>query len=126
MRIAISSEENQGLGSRVSHHFGRCPYYILVDCDGEQIKTVAGIPNPFYQAHEPGMVPNFIHSQGVNVMISGGMGYRALDFFAQLGIEVATGAEDTVRATLARYFQGTLAGAKPCQESEEHRQAGMH
>ena len=120
MRIAISSEEKNGLDSRISHHFGRCPSYILVDVDNEEIQAVQGIDNPFAQNHQPGMVPEYIHNQGANVMISGGMGGRAIDFFDQYGIQVATGADETVRNTLDRYFKGELNGAQPCRESIEH------
>ena len=126
MRIAISTEENKGLDSRVSHHFGRCPYYVLVDYEGETVKSVQTIDNPFFQGHEMGVVPNFINEHGVNVMISGGMGRRALAFFEEFGIDVATGAEDTVQTSLDRYFNGQLAGAQPCKESEEHHQQGLH
>ena len=33
MRIAISVEDDNGLDSVISHHFGRCPYFVLVDVD---------------------------------------------------------------------------------------------
>jgi predicted Fe-Mo cluster-binding NifX family protein len=41
MRIAISVESNNGLESPVSLHFGRCPYFILVDVEGQEVKAVA-------------------------------------------------------------------------------------
>ena len=31
MRIAISAENNLGLESEVAHHFGRCPFFALVE-----------------------------------------------------------------------------------------------
>ena len=120
MRLAISSENKKGLDSWVSHHFGRCPCYILVDVYNEEVQVVRSIDNPYARKHQPGMVPEYIHDQGVQVMISGGMGRRAIDFFEQLGIEVATGAEGTVQMTLDRYFNGELNGAQPCRESVEH------
>ena len=121
MKIAISAEEKKGLDSQISHHFGRCPVYVLVDVDGDEVKDVLSIDNPFASQHQPGMVPGFIHSQGVEVMISGGMGMRAISFFEQYGIQVATGASGTVRNTLERYFAGQLNGAKPCRDSVEHQ-----
>lgn len=120
MKIAISSEENKGLDSQVSHHFGRCPYYVLLVVENEEVKDVKTISNPFYNQHQPGQVPGFIHEQGVEIMISGGMGRRALDFFGEYGIEVATGGEGTVLATLERFLKGELNGAQPCRESVEH------
>jgi predicted Fe-Mo cluster-binding NifX family protein len=118
MRIAISAENQNGLDSIVSQHFGRCPNYILVDMEGEQIKSIQGVDNPYFENHTPGMVPGFINSQGANVMISGGMGWRAIDFFQQYGIQVATGASGTVGETLQRYLRGELNGAEPCKDHE--------
>jgi predicted Fe-Mo cluster-binding NifX family protein len=126
MRIAFSTEDQNGLDSRISHHFGRCPSYVLVDLDGETVQTVQAIANPYFQQHTPGMVPEFIHNQDVNVMVSGGMGRRALEFFAQFGIEVATGANGTVQTSLDAYLNGALSGAQPCRDSVEHDHGHHH
>ena len=120
MRIAISADDPNGLDSVVSPHFGRCPYYILVDVEGQEVKDVRAVNNPYYGQHSPGMVPGFIHSQGVNVMLTGGMGRRAIGFFEQYGIEAVTGASGTVRHALESYLGGELRGAAPCRESIEH------
>jgi predicted Fe-Mo cluster-binding NifX family protein len=120
MRIAISADTRNGLDSVVSPHFGRCPHYILIDVEGHEVKTVHVVDNPFYGQHAPGMVPNFIHSQGVDVMLTGGMGRRAITFFEQLGVEAVSGASGTVRRALELYLGGQLRGVQPCRESIEH------
>jgi predicted Fe-Mo cluster-binding NifX family protein len=120
MRIAISTEEKNGLDSSISYHFGRCPHYVLIDLEGVSIAEVKAIDNPYYQKHKPGMIPEFIKEQGVEVMISGGMGQRAIDFFDQFGIQVATGAVGNVRITLGLYLDGKLESATPCRKSVEH------
>jgi predicted Fe-Mo cluster-binding NifX family protein len=120
MRIAISADDRNGLESVVSPHFGRCPHYILVDVDGHEVKTVNVVDNPYYGQHSPGVVPGFIHSQGANVMLTGGMGRRAIAFFEQLGIEAVSGASGTVRRALELYLGGQLRGVQPCRESIEH------
>jgi predicted Fe-Mo cluster-binding NifX family protein len=126
MRIAVSSEEDRGLDSRVSHHFGRCPFFTIVDVEDGQVGGVDVVPNPFFTAHQPGMVPQFIHEQGARVMISGGMGRRAIDFFQQYEIESCTGASGTVRETLDRYLDGGMTAAEPCRESVEHEHHEHH
>ena len=97
MRIAISADDRNGLDSVVSPHFGRCPHYILVDVEGQEVQAVQSVDNLHYGQHAPGQVPGFIHGQGVNVMLTGGMGRRAIVFFEQYGIEAVTGATGTVR-----------------------------
>jgi predicted Fe-Mo cluster-binding NifX family protein len=126
MRIAISTEENKGLESRVSHHFGRCPYFVIVDLEDKKVEKVDVIENPFFARHEPGMVPGFINEQGVQVMISGGMGRRAIGFFQEYGISPATGAHGTVQSTLDSYLRGELQEAAPCRESVEHAHGDTH
>jgi predicted Fe-Mo cluster-binding NifX family protein len=126
MKIAISIETNNDLDSVIAHHFGRCPFFALVDVEDGQIQDVNVISNPYYNNHQPGQVPGFIHEQGANVMLSGGMGHRAIEFFNQFGIETATGVAGTVRYALERYLGGELEGSKPCKESEEHRKQGYH
>jgi predicted Fe-Mo cluster-binding NifX family protein len=120
MRIAISIENNNGLESTVSHHFGRCPYFALVDVNGKDVEALNIVANPFYGRHQPGQVPGFIHSQRADVMLCGGMGGRAIQFFQQYGIETATGAGGNVRDALEKYLGGELSGAAPCKESVEH------
>jgi len=126
MRIAISAETNNGIDSAISMHFGRCPYFVLVDVEGQEVKEVSVVENPFYGKHSPGQVPGFINSQGANVMLAGGMGRRAIIVFEQLGIEAATGAVGTARQSLESYLGGELRGVKPCTESKAHHAAGHH
>ena len=126
MRFAISAETNEGLDSRVAQHFGRCPYFAIVDVEGQKIQSVNMVQNPFFSGHQPGQVPNFIHEHKANFMLSGGMGGRAIQFFKQYGIGVSTGAAGTVSETLANYFAGNLREASPCAESIKHGHGGSH
>ncbi|MEA3334960.1 MAG: NifB/NifX family molybdenum-iron cluster-binding protein [Chloroflexota bacterium] len=120
MRIAISLQTNNDLNSIVAQHFGRCPYFALVDMQGNEVQAIEVIDNPYYAGHQVGEIPRFIHEQKADVMLSGGMGGRAIQFFEQLGIGVATGASGTVRDTLASYNAGELREAAPCAESVAH------
>jgi len=119
-RVAISADDDGGLESVVSPHFGRCPYYTIVDLEGREVKQVNAIANPYYGQHAPGVVPEFIHDQGVDIMLTGGMGGRAIAFFQQYGIETVTGAAGSVRHALEQYLKGALQGAAPCRESVAH------
>ncbi len=120
MRIAVSADDARGLDAAVSPHFGRCPYYVLVDVDEGQISSTRVVANPFYGQHRPGQVPAFIQSQGANVMLTGGMGARAMSFFEQCGIEAVTGATGSVRHALQAYLDGRLQGSAPCGDGVAH------
>ena len=120
MRIVISLETNNGLDSAVARHFGRCLYFALVDMEGNEVQAIEVIDNPHYASRQVGQIPKFIHEQKANVILSGGMGGRAIQFFKQFGIEPATGAAGTVRDALENYLGGKLREAAPCAESIAH------
>ena len=121
-KIALACEDNKGLNGQISQHFGRCPSYLIVDVEGNEIKKSDIISNPYYDNHIPGMVPKFISEQGANVMIAGGMGPRAIDMFSNFGIEVVTGAIGNAGNVLKAYLQGEISGVEPCK----HDHPGDH
>lgn len=114
-RVAISVDSDQRLDAQVAAHFGRCPFFTVVDVKDEKIVSARSVANPYFHAHEPGQVPAFIASLEVDVMLSGGMGGRAAEMFAQSGIEAVTGAAGTARDALAAYLSKALSGATPCE-----------
>lgn len=120
MKIAITAETDAGLDAPVAGHFGRAPYFVLVEVGDGTITKTDTLPNPFGAGHQPGEVPAFIRAHGADVMVSGGMGVRAIRIFEQTGIATATGASETVRQAVAGYLQGRLAGASPCADSVAH------
>jgi predicted Fe-Mo cluster-binding NifX family protein len=120
MKIAITAETDQGLASPVAQHFGHTPYFVLVELKDSSVQATEVIANPFAEAHEPGQIPAFVHEQGAEVMISGGMGGRAIQFFRDAGVQTATGANGSVGDALQAYLNGQLQGAAPCAESVSH------
>lgn len=119
MKIALATDNDRGLEAILSQHFGRCPYYVVVDVDDKEIREVKALKNPFYGNHgEPGEVPAFIKSLGAQVIISGGMGPKAIGFFEQFGIQAVTGVSGTVREVINAYIDGQLDGARPCSDHE--------
>ena len=120
MKIAVTAESNNGLESTVAQHFGHAPYFMLVDVENGEVIAMQGIANPFTEGHQPGQIPDFIKEQNADVILSGGMGGRAIQFFELAGIKATTGASGTVRQSLENFFGGKLTDAAPCAESVEH------
>jgi len=115
VRVAFASEENKGLESTLAHHFGRCPYYVFVDVENGKVKEVEVKKNPFFDKHEPGVVPKFIAEQKADVIIAGGMGPRAIEWFEELGIKPITINTGKINQILKDYLEGKLTGAEPCR-----------
>lgn len=126
MRIVISSDTAEGLGSPVSHHFGRCPYFTIVEANEEGISGSESVENPYFRAHSPGQVPSFIRQLKADVMLAGGMGRRAIDMFGNFGIQCSTGAAGTVKDAVEEFLGGGLEAAAPCRESVEHASKENH
>jgi predicted Fe-Mo cluster-binding NifX family protein len=120
MRVAISLEENQGLESKVSGHFGRCPYFLFAELREGQIQSVEVLENPHFREHRPGQVPDFIRHNGGQVMISGGMGRRAQAFFGELGMQTAVGAQGSAAQAIEQYIRGELPDSGPCGGGHHH------
>lgn len=125
MRIVVSAMDDRGLDGLCSPHFGRCPYFATIEAEGDTITAVEMISNPYYGNHQPGQVPAFVAGLEPQVMLSGGMGARAVELFRGYGIEPVTGAAGTVGGVVRAYLQGALQGANGC--SHEHGEhAGEH
>ncbi len=110
MRIAIPVVEG-----KLSQHFGHCETFAIVDTDGDSRKVVnrKDLTPP---RHEPGVLPAWLHGEGVNVIIAGGMGQRAQQLFAQNQIEVVVGAPaESPENLISAYLNNTLqAGENIC------------
>ena len=117
-RIALASEDRSGLEGAVSGHFRRCPFYTLVDVEGNHILSSEVVTNPHFPDHQPGVIPQFIQSQKANVMIAGGMGPKAIDFFHQFGIDVVTGVQGRIRDVVEAYLRGEISGIIPCEHQD--------
>ena len=112
--IAVAAEDDRGLDGEVGGHFGRCPYYVLVEANGNTVAGSRVVANPYFDMHRPGVMPRFIRDLGTNVIIAGGMGPRAIGMFHDFGIDVATGASGTVEDALGAYLRGERRGVVPC------------
>ena len=72
----------------------------------EKIKKTELVTPP---PHEPGILPKWLHEQGAQVIIAGGMGRRAQGHFEEHNIKVIIGAPSTSPEELVRqYLDGTL------------------
>ena len=115
MKIAIPLA-----GGCLAEHFGHCEQFALVEADPKTQKTLTTTqvtPPP----HEPGLLPRWLREQGVQVVIAGGIGQRALTLFAQNGIQVRAGfAAAPVEQLVTSFLQGQLTGTPQGCAHHEH------
>lgn len=104
MKIAIPLA-----AGKLSLHFGHCEEFAIVEVN-DQTNEIVNTKHLQPPAHAPGVLPAWLHEQGANVIIAGGMGQRAQQLFAQNDIKVVVGAsaqtaEELTQAYLADSLQ---------------------
>jgi len=104
LRIAISTD-----GDFVSAHFGRCPEFTILDVQDGKIAKKEIVGNP---GHEPGNIPRFLHEKGVEFIICGGMGMRAIGFFEQFSIKTIVGISGKIDEVIDKILKGALEGGE--------------
>ncbi|MEX0568962.1 MAG: NifB/NifX family molybdenum-iron cluster-binding protein [Candidatus Njordarchaeota archaeon] len=105
-RIAVPAD-GESLDSNVFEHFGRAPYYVLIDIENDKITDVRAIRNPLIE-HKPGDIPGLLQKNNVSVVICRGVGRRAREYFRAYSIEAITGASGKIRDIVEAYIKGEL------------------
>ena len=101
MKFAIPTLNNE-----LTAHFGHCEKFAILTVEGENISDEEFITPP---VHQPGVYPGFLASLGVDVIIAGGMGQKALDLFAQNNIRVFMGVRNgSPKQLVGQYLRNQL------------------
>jgi predicted Fe-Mo cluster-binding NifX family protein len=91
---------------KLTAHFGHCREFALIEVAENKITDKQILTPP---PHEPGILPDWLHELGADVIIAGGMGQRAVSLFGEKGIKVIIGApESEPEALVASYLDNTL------------------
>lgn len=112
MKIAIASDNRE-----VAQHFGHCEAFECFTTDGKDIHGWVTIKNP---GHKPGFLPVYLHEQGIDVIIAGGMGQSAASLFEGNGIKVICGASGPIDKVAEDYVGKTLQSTGSLCEDHKH------
>ena len=111
MRIAIPLRDGV-----LSGHFGGSTFVALFNVDPATHTVIArqDLPAP---PHKPGVLPVWIKAQGAELVITGGIGERALTILAHHHIGVVAGASpQPPEEAVVAWMKGELsANPQPCQ-----------
>jgi predicted Fe-Mo cluster-binding NifX family protein len=108
-RIVVPTEDGNGLDARLSEHFGRAPYYIIVDLDEvRNILSVQSVSNESEHFGGFGLPSHRILQFNPDAVITYGMGPRALAIFQQAGVAVLRANANTVKEVVEAYREDRL------------------
>jgi len=112
MILGIATE-----GNSICAHFGHAPFFTIAEIKDGKISDLEKKPNP---GHAPGALPKWMKEEGIELVISGGMGPRAQEHFESLGIKTLVVRPTTVEEFLASYLAGKVeTGPSACHHVNE-------
>ena len=111
-------------GVTVEEHFGHCEKFAVYTIEEGKIVKKEFLTAP---EHAPGVFPRFIAENNINVVITGGMGQRAIDLIKGNGGQVILGASGNIEDVLAVYLEGSLySKGSACAHHHHDHEDGEH
>jgi predicted Fe-Mo cluster-binding NifX family protein len=106
VRLVVPVSDKKGVDSQISQHFGRTPYFAVIDLDenGQIIKqsTVSSSGEHFCEGI------NFLLNLKPDFMIAQGMGQRVIQNFQNARIAILGTSANVVKDAIQQYNRGEL------------------
>ena len=117
MKVCVPTRDENGMEGIVEQHFGKAPTYTILDTDTREVVV---IPNTSEHLGGVGLPPEYLHQQGVDIMLCAGLGFKAVQMFESYGIKVFVGAGGTARDTFEAWEAGKLQDANASNSCADH------
>lgn len=118
MKIAIATE-----GTNVSGHFGKCENFTIVEIEDSKVKGKAVIST---LGNQHGLLPSFLVSHNVDVVIAGGMGEGARNNLISNNIEIISGISGNIDEVIDVYLSGNLKSSDAGCSGHGHSHGHSH
>ncbi len=122
MKIAIATE-----GADVSSHFGKCENFTVLEVEDSIVKSKSIINTA---GNQHGLLPGFLASKNVGLVIVGGMGEGARQNMISNGIEIISGVSGNINEVIDTYLKGNLesndTGCSGHEHDRDHAEGGCN
>ncbi|MCL4429575.1 MAG: NifB/NifX family molybdenum-iron cluster-binding protein [Chloroflexi bacterium] len=128
-KIIIPTENQEGLEAKVAQHFGRAPYFTVVELDnkGETVKIKAEANTGEHMGGTGHPHENLLALKP-DVIAAYGMGPGGLNSFQNAGTTILKAEGETVKEVIDNFKDGTLkeltGGCTPCNRYETKKCVG--
>ena len=116
-------ENNLNLDNAISHHFGRSPYFLIIDMEDKEIKKMKILENPFKEKKiriALSIARELSEKEKINVVIVKEIGEIAFHALRDNFIEIYKTEEETVSDAIKKLIDNKLPLlVKPTHSSEE-------
>jgi predicted Fe-Mo cluster-binding NifX family protein len=121
-RIIVPAASQEGLNANLAEHFGRAPYFAVVDLnENGEVTNVKTVPNVGEHAGGMGYTHDHILGLRPNVIVVYGMGPRGLNTFQSAGVAVLRANANTVGEVVAAYKDNKLQELTDgCEHAHHH------
>ncbi len=117
MKVCVPTAGDEGLEDVVGEHFGRVPFYTVVDTETDEIEVLR---NTSEHMGGQGYPPEIMAKVGVDVMLCGGLGRRAIMMFEDMGIMVYVGAYGKIKDAIGMWENNKLQAATDENACQQH------
>ena len=119
VKVVIPAADEKG--ELVSAHFGRAPYFAWFNVESGKIKERGVAPNDSSHFGGQGMPPERMMAMGADVVISAGMGMKAIQLFQDSTVAVLQAVTDSTVQSVQDYIDGRLKElTEGCLHAENH------
>jgi predicted Fe-Mo cluster-binding NifX family protein len=103
MKVAVSSE-GPSAESAVCPRFGRCPYFVVMDIQGDSFSALENIAASMGSGAGT-QAAQLLSASGVEYVLTGDCGPKAFEALGAAGIGVALGCSGTVRQAVEGFAE---------------------
>lgn len=115
MKLAMPKD-----GEMLNQHFGHSKNFLIATIENDQVVNRQEVSTDALQHNHAGL-SGLLISQGVSVVILGGIGQPALDALRTQGLNVIRGVSGSCEEVLQKYVQGQLTDRNvSCNHVGEH------
>jgi predicted Fe-Mo cluster-binding NifX family protein len=120
--IGIPTLDDGGLLSEISMHFGRSPYFTIIKFENGEIKDISAIEILGKHGGGHKTPAEIALKSGVDILICGNLGPKAVTMLQDGGIEVFSGATGKVKEAFKAWKSGMLqlADENSCHDKDEN------
>ena len=106
MKICVTSIKDT-IDSEVDPRFGRCKYFLIIDMDSNNVKTISN--ESIMSAGGAGIqAAQMVAKTGASIVITGNIGPNAYKTLLAAGIKVITGVNGSIKDIIDKYTKGEL------------------
>ena len=122
VRIVVPVSEEKGINSHLSQHFGRAPFYAIIDLDENgQVIGEGTIANTSEHFGGVGLPPDRILQLKPKALVTYGLGSKALRMFQDAGVAVLRTEANTVKEVVKAYLSNELQElTQGCHHAQHH------